>query len=331
MAGGGFAGELLSGHPVLRTSDLGLGEELLARVLPRVPVRLAVEEGTADLVLGVNAVDIGEATASYFYSSAELHGVHHPMQNFQVNVTLHGMAQWRGEGSGPVEATPSTAVVLSPGAPGAVLCSAGCAQLCVMLPPSAVERELQRHLNRPIVTPIRFQVEMPLTTAMGECWLDALAVVCRAVERNAGAPVHPMAAATLQNLLVDTLLLTQPHNYTEELAAPSRAGSTSAVRRAAELLHDRPEYPWSVGELAEQVHLSVRALQLAFRRDTGDTPMRYLRRIRLTRVRATLLGGDPSDLTVTEVASRWGFTHLGHFAAAYRSQFGESPSETLHR
>jgi transcriptional regulator GlxA family with amidase domain len=156
-------------------------------------------------------------------------------------------------------------------------------------------------------------------------------MVCRAVERSAGAPLHSMAAATLQNLLVDCLLLTQPHNYTEELTAPSRAGSSTAVSRAAELLHDRPEHMWSVGELAEQVHLSVRALQLAFRRDTGDSPMQYLRRIRLARVRTALLAGDPARLTITEVASRWGFSHLGHFAAAYRAEFGESPSETLHR
>ena len=33
--------------------------------------------------------------------------------------------------------------------------------------------------------------------------------------------------------------------------------------------------------------------------------------------------------TVADVAMRWGLMHTGRFAAAYRSTYGESPSETL--
>ncbi|MFV2073945.1 MAG: helix-turn-helix domain-containing protein, partial [Thermoanaerobaculales bacterium] len=34
---------------------------------------------------------------------------------------------------------------------------------------------------------------------------------------------------------------------------------------------------------------------------------------------------------VTDVANSWGFWHMGQFAADYRRQFGELPSETLRR
>jgi AraC-like DNA-binding protein len=34
---------------------------------------------------------------------------------------------------------------------------------------------------------------------------------------------------------------------------------------------------------------------------------------------------------VHDVATRWGFWNLGEFAADYRRQFGELPSETLRR
>ncbi|WP_415858950.1 helix-turn-helix domain-containing protein [Agromyces laixinhei] len=40
---------------------------------------------------------------------------------------------------------------------------------------------------------------------------------------------------------------------------------------------------------------------------------------------------DPNEGSVSEIARRWGFVNLGRFAAAYRREFGENPSETLRR
>jgi transcriptional regulator GlxA family with amidase domain len=57
--------------------------------------------------------------------------------------------------------------------------------------------------------------------------------------------------------------------------------------------------------------------------------MTYLRHLRLNRVHSTLLDADPRSVTVTAVACRWGFVHLGRFAAQYRQVFGEYPSTTL--
>ena len=57
--------------------------------------------------------------------------------------------------------------------------------------------------------------------------------------------------------------------------------------------------------------------------------MLYLRRLRLQRVHAELAANSPESVTVTMVAGRWGFVHLGRFASQYRQLFGETPSETL--
>ncbi|HZZ50057.1 MAG TPA: AraC family transcriptional regulator [Pseudonocardia sp.] len=331
MGGHELAGELLASHRVARTADLGQIEAVLERVQPRVPVRLRVADDAKDFVLAVNAVDVGDITVSYTYSSVDLHAVYHPTRNYHVNMVIRGSSRWRARGSDELDSSAGIGAVANPGVSGEVLLSGGCAQLGVLLPPAIVEQELQRHLDRTITAPLRFQEEMSLTSSATAGWLDALRLVCRAVDREDPLIGAPMASSMLQNLLVDSLLLAQRHNYSEQLHAPTRTGSSRAVREAADLLHDRPEYAWSVGELAEQVHLSVRALQQAFRRDTGDSPMRYLRRVRLNRAHTALLASDPTESTVTDLAARAGFGHHGHFAAAYRGQFGESPSETLHR
>ena len=58
-------------------------------------------------------------------------------------------------------------------------------------------------------------------------------------------------------------------------------------------------------------------------------PRDYLLDVRLSRIHDDLVTGDPSVTSVTDVALRWGITHTGRFAAAYRRKYGYAPSETL--
>jgi transcriptional regulator GlxA family with amidase domain len=57
--------------------------------------------------------------------------------------------------------------------------------------------------------------------------------------------------------------------------------------------------------------------------------MTYLRHLRLARVHDHLRDADPALDTVTQAAYRYGFTHMGRFAAAYRTRYGVAPRETL--
>ena len=140
----------------------------------------------------------------------------------------------------------------------------------------------------------------------------------------------PLAAAHFEKLLLHGLLDTQPHSLSDDLAAePSRPKST-AVRRAMTYCEEHAAEPVSIGELAMAARVSVRALQLAFRTELGLTPMEYLRRVRLDHVHQDLLAiaqGRAAG-TVTDVALRWGFTHLGRFSGFYRETYGKLPSQT---
>jgi AraC-like DNA-binding protein len=57
--------------------------------------------------------------------------------------------------------------------------------------------------------------------------------------------------------------------------------------------------------------------------------MAFWRRARFEAARRDLFLADPDETSVTEVAHRYRFAHLGRFAVAYRWLFGESPIETL--
>jgi AraC family ethanolamine operon transcriptional activator len=57
------------------------------------------------------------------------------------------------------------------------------------------------------------------------------------------------------------------------------------------------------------------------------SPKTYLTTVRLHGARKDLRRRPPKT-TVTDVANRWGFWHMGDFAMNYRRVFGELPSES---
>src|SRR5262245_58591592 len=76
--------------------------------------------------------------------------------------------------------------------------------------------------------------------------------------------------------------------------------------------------------------VAERTLRKHFRAFVGLAPLEYLRRLRLAAVREDLLN-RATGASVTEVATRYGFSHFGRFSSLYRRYFGEAPSSTLAR
>jgi AraC family ethanolamine operon transcriptional activator len=86
-----------------------------------------------------------------------------------------------------------------------------------------------------------------------------------------------------------------------------------------------------VTDLCKAAGASERSLEYAFKEIMGMTPVGYLTRVRLHRVRQALLAAAPGSTTVSVEALNGGFWHFGEFSRAYRYCFGELPSETLRR
>ncbi|MQW87669.1 helix-turn-helix domain-containing protein [Sinorhizobium saheli] len=100
------------------------------------------------------------------------------------------------------------------------------------------------------------------------------------------------------------------------------------VKRAIGYMRANLGHSMTVASIAREAGISVRALQLAFRRFKGTTPLSYLQAMRLAAAREELLNST-SPLSISAVARKAGFTHMGRFAAAYSEAYGETPSETL--
>jgi len=86
-----------------------------------------------------------------------------------------------------------------------------------------------------------------------------------------------------------------------------------------------------VTELCVATGVSERTLEYAFQEVMGMSPVAYLTRLRLHRVRQALRIATHGSTTVSAQALNWGFWHFGDFSRAYKACFGELPSETLRR
>ncbi|HEY2475462.1 MAG TPA: helix-turn-helix domain-containing protein [Candidatus Cybelea sp.] len=103
-----------------------------------------------------------------------------------------------------------------------------------------------------------------------------------------------------------------------------------AVLLCQEYMLSRRGEAVTLADLSETSGLRPRSLINAFQAVTSLSPMAFLRSLRLSRVHEALLE-EGSQARVIDVATEWGFWHMGHFTAAYRAMFDETPSQTLRR
>jgi AraC-like DNA-binding protein len=291
------------------------------------PVDFPSARASSIVDMELNALTVGRLTCGYMRFRDAVRIETAEAENYHVDIPVGGRAMMRAGLGQPVYGTRWAAGVFMPGRPVELDCGERFAQLSLMIPRDELQLELENLLGEELARPLEFSAELDLTTPGGQTMIQALRVIDGASEHESGPLAHPLAMQRLEQVLMHSLLFAQPHNHSAALAGPSSAAGVRPVSQAVELLRGSPAHPWTVAELAAEVSLSVRSLQEGFRRSLDTTPMAYLRRLRLEMVREELAA--PGTVSVTEVASRWGFVHLGRFAAAYRSEFAERPSDTM--
>nr|WP_272917784.1 helix-turn-helix domain-containing protein [Nocardioides flavescens] len=119
------------------------------------------------------------------------------------------------------------------------------------------------------------------------------------------------------------------HQYSDALAGEGERDRLGRLAPVVAHIEAHADAELTPEVLARVGCVSVRTLHAAFQERLGSSPMAYVRKVRLGKVRAELLRSDPGRTRVTDVATAWGFYHQSRFAQQYRDEFGELPSVTL--
>ncbi|MFP4166780.1 MAG: helix-turn-helix domain-containing protein [Opitutales bacterium] len=103
-----------------------------------------------------------------------------------------------------------------------------------------------------------------------------------------------------------------------------RRGSSGLAERTSACLREHLEDPGlSMDQVARMAGGSRRSVELAFRRHFGESPYRWLNRMRMEKA-ARLL--RETELKIMEVGARCGLPRQHHFSAAFKRFSGHSPT-----
>ena len=82
-------------------------------------------------------------------------------------------------------------------------------------------------------------------------------------------------------------------------------------------------------EVAAEMNVTMRTIQLVFKRALGVTPCALIRSLRLEGIREALLDENGPAPSIYDTAAKWGLKSRSTLAKGYRRHFNESPSETI--
>lgn len=131
-----------------------------------------------------------------------------------------------------------------------------------------------------------------------------------------------IAGKVAESLFVEAL-----RGYIEALP-PRQSGWLAGLRdpqvaRCLALMHEQPARPWSVEDLAQQVHVSRSVLAERFSELVGMPPMQYLKRWRLA-LAARMLCSERRN-NIIRVAEAVGYESEASFSRAFKSHYGVPP------
>jgi len=315
-------------HVALRTSDVDEARAF-CRKLFYGPLQVNPIGDTSGFAFVGDVVMLGPITVGQISYGVDIHvNIADLETSYHVLAPLTGTLRSRHRGTA-VLADRTRAAVYRPVGDIDLQWPADCRLMSVKVERAALERELDAALDQQIVSPLLLGESFDVADGPGRTWVALVRLLHAELCSADGLAARPRMATRWRDMVISGLALTVEHPYGDEPAGMQGPRRPRTVKRTLDAMHAEPWRQYTVGDLASIAGVGVRVLQESFRQHVGVSPLAYLRRLRLDGVHQELSRSDRWQVNVSEVAYRWGFTHLGRFAGAYRARFGESPSQTL--
>lgn len=156
---------------------------------------------------------------------------------------------------------------------------------------------------------------------MDEEMLDATTRLVKCLRSEAEAQI--LGPGIVREILYRALLGSQA-SVLHSLAMHS--GTFSQVARVLKVMQSDYAGKLEVEQLAKMAHLSVSAFHRAFKEITSDSPLQYLKKIRLTKARDLMI---QESLKANIAADKVGYESASQFSREFKRYFGQSPTAMM--
>jgi len=201
--------------------------------------------------------------------------------------------------------------------------------VAVSVPEAVLSRYTREVEHRDIEQELQGAAVIQATKAHVDEFRGFLLTVLESVSRTPAMLQYAAMQKGLEHALLSSVVKAVGHADEAARSTASPTARHAIVSRAQDYMREHVDEPLTVEDLCRVLEVSRRTLQYSFQEVLQLNPVSYLRAMRLNGVRRMLKAADPARDAVQDIAARWGFWHLSHFANDYRRMFGELPSETL--
>lgn len=177
---------------------------------------------------------------------------------------------------------------------------------------------------------LHFEIEEPVgggyplgigPSAMDEDMKDAAVKLLKALRSEREAQI--LAPGLVREIYYRVLCGSQaPVLY----ALAKGSNAFSRVARIITLLEGEYSQKFNVQEMADSAHMSISAFHKAFKEITADSPLRYLKKVRLTRARDLII---QQNMKAYLAADAVGYESTSQFSREFKRHFGQSPAEMM--
>lgn len=201
-------------------------------------------------------------------------------------------------------------------------------RLMLTLPAELLHQKLAAMLDGEQIGSIAFEPLFDVTRGAGATIRRMLDTLFTELEYPDSLLTNEIAIRSFEEHLALCLLLGLSHSWSDRVLRQQASAAPANVKRAEEFMRANTCEPLTIEAIATAAGCSVRALQLAFRRFRGTTPMAALQRLRLEAARMEILRSDQAQ-SLIRIAAEHGFSNPSRFAQLFRQTYGAYPSETL--
>ncbi|HTU04920.1 MAG TPA: helix-turn-helix transcriptional regulator [Trebonia sp.] len=309
---------------VLEASDPDVASEIFRQQYTRMRMRMPSRGGQP--LFRVVSTQVGRARLDNTTFWMALEGSADPFETITIIHVRRGTVCYSVGGSETVYGPGDTGFPLTPGREWSTSLQYGDAELLV-LDPVLLDQTAATEPGAKL--PVQLLSNRPHSElAAAQLWRAADFVRTSIAQPDAGS--HRLVTDSAARVLAASVLAAFPNSaLTDPTIEDRHDAHPAALRRALAFIDEHAEEDIGIADVAAAAFVTIRAVQMAFRRHLDTTPLEYLRRVRLDRAHRDLLAADPARETVTAIAYRWGFSSASRFGGYYRQAYGISPSHTL--